>query len=753
MAATPSRRCATKEFIPSSRSTIQEDDCPQLSSSAATSPPTPATDAAFATKLRKRPSVTPRTFRRFFQPRSLPSADHPISAARLALKDITKSGNNGGPRPMGPFEDIDYNRDENSAPFTPTKKRKALSSDPLWDINPKSKRLQDSSDHLGSSPLAVPFAVAEDLDENEDASARENIMKPPIKRLGKACVSVGLLQRSLAGSRCSAPLLNPSSWQVDTADFYSRPSDTYLCTNVETSSRVPPFCSTSCNTNSLVAVGDEEGGVRLLESAKGAKTSFADAFLTFKPHNNAILDLSFSSDDLLLATASGDQTASIVDMPTRRTLATLAGHVSSVKQVCFQPGQGSNSVIVTSSRDGIVHVWDTRCRAARVSTRDVRTSLDAESGPRIRPDRDLMTRHQAVNSIFEAHAMSKRAAAGSATPSKPALAADTPSKGEVPSRRGDVSVTSVAFLPPGREHLLMTASEANACIRVWDLRKAYTHRRGLPVPLTVTRQPRRHDGYRQFGVNSLSLSGDGARVYSLCRDNTIYAYSTDHLVLGPAPEFNSPPGRPRSFNVSGKDGLGPIYGFRHPQLHATTFYVKSSLRPATDGKSEMLAVGSSDGCAVLFPTDERLLKAQRPLSSTHDTRISSSSFSSSVSSSLSSATSTLRTSPRTRRSGIAPKSGSSVCSGGVARNTQDDGIPIYGGGTALVRGHTKEVAGVSWTTEGELVTVGDDFLVRCWREGTDAKDLRTGGVGEGRQWGCGWADVEDDKDDDSDEDD
>jgi len=38
--------------------------------------------------------------------------------------------------------------------------------------------------------------------------------------------------------------------------------------------------------------------------------------------------------------------------------------------------------------------------------------------------------------------------------------------------------------------------------------------------------------------------------------------------------------------------------------------------------------------------------------------------------------------------------------------------------------------------------VGDDYAARVWREDeSKARELRSGGEGEGRRWGCGWADV------------
>ncbi|KXJ93096.1 hypothetical protein Micbo1qcDRAFT_161016 [Microdochium bolleyi] len=115
------------------------------------------------------------------------------------------------------------------------------------------------------------------------------------------------------------------------------------------------------------------------------------------------------------------------------------------------------------------------------------------------------------------------------------------------------------------------------------------------------------------------------------------------------------------------------------------------------------------------------------------------------------ATSSLKNGTNTRR----PLFRSSSSTNLAAPRVQDD-IPIVRTGTALVRGHDREVGALAWTNEGSLVTVGDDYLVRCWREDpAQATDLRTGGETEGRRWGCGWADVGDDwdrADDESDED-
>ena len=79
----------------------------------------------------------------------------------------------------------------------------------------------------------------------------------------------------------------------------------------------------------------------------------------------------------------------------------------------------------------------------------------------------------------------------------------------------------------------------------------------------------------------------------------------------------------------------------------------------------------------------------------------------------------------------------------------NDTIPIYQHGTALIRGHEREATGLTWTSGGDLVTVGDDLTARCWREGQngEARSLRVGGEGEGKRWGYGWAEADEEWDD------
>lgn len=437
----------------------------------------------------------------------------------------------------------------------------------------------------------------------------------------------------------------------------------------------------------MVAVGDEDGWVHLLDDE--TSTDFSKAHVSWRAHSNAVMDVQFSSDDMYIATGSGDQTGQIIDVRTQQTVKVLAKHKSSVKQIRFQPGD--DQIVATSSRDGAVQIWDLRCKGGHINVH----SAWGEDAPYASTIKSLAAAHSDVT------ASSRVAING---------------KSEAFSRRNDVSVTALSFLPTGRQHLLLTASDASTSIKLWDIRGRYSLR-GPALPIATTRHPESHTRHRHFAINSLTLNGDASRLYALSKDNTVYAYSTSHLILGVAPELSTSP--PKQQRVH-QDGLGPIYGFRHRNFHAGSFYVKAALRKASGDRPELLAVGSTDGCPVLFPTDETLLKQQQQHHEEDSMELPE-----------------LRRSSRFSLSRNLPSRLSTV--GSRFPSMLADSIPIYENGTPLIRGHDAEVTSVSWSRSGSLISVGDDFRVRRWKEGPRARELRMNGEAEGRRWQCGWA--------------
>ncbi|EMC98193.1 hypothetical protein BAUCODRAFT_66216 [Baudoinia panamericana UAMH 10762] len=632
----------------------------------------PAAARLSSRRPRRPPTVTPKRFNRFFTPRNRAKTGGRQSKAGRQLRDITANGINRRKHTALVKDELSKHlQDERSAIHSP-KRRKltAISaSSPLQSSPLKHVEAVSPIRILEDEPFSPPALYDDDLPTLKERPQSFPVRVRTLRRAGR---SDRILERSFGGysalNRMPAGSGHCANWQAETANFVSTPDDIH---SFRPGSAVP-FCTTSCNANSLVAVGDEEGNVRLIDSA--ASSDFAAAYLNFRVHRNAIMDIAFNSNDLLLATASGDQTARVSDMRTQQVLCVLAGHTSSVKQVRFQPME--DNLLTTSGRDSSVQIWDLRC-SGKGSVQSL------QPGQRRGLDED-----------------------GIAQPSQ---LDDAP-----------VSVTAFQHLRNGSSNLLVTGSELDASLKLWDLRNAS---RRDPIPLSATELPKMHRRTRNYGICSIELSGDGARIYALCKDATVYAYSTTQLLAGQSTDVSS--------NWTGRRPLKdptitvePLYGYRHALpggqqqslLAINSFYVKLALRPAQGDRSEMLAVGNTDRCPIVFPTDERYL----PL----------------------------------RPFGVPGGEDTYHCDGygydseppdaRDAPTSKGSFVPrIYERGTALLRGHSSEVTSVAWTHEGDLVTVGDDFTARCWREDAEkARELRACGEGGGRRWGHGWADAE-----------
>ena len=498
-----------------------------------------------------------------------------------------------------------------------------------------------------------------------------------------------------------------------------------------------------------MAVGKEDGGISFLDSDKIEKAKppgFPGTFLDFKPHNNAILAVTLSADDRRLATGSGDQTSQIIDVLTRNTTHTLRGHTSSVKHAQFQPGSFDN-VIATCSRDGSVKIWDLRINPSDGPQRELQTSSSSESlsslGRSTSPPGQLpqavvpdMIYPDCVTTLRSAHTAPTRENARKhyGTPRQSTLdnqfAADPPSRRSLgtPSRKEPASITAMAFLDPRYPHLLITGSEANACVKIWDIRGRENNRRANAVSVSTTLEPEAHVQTRPWGMVSMVVSPDRMRVYTLTRDSTIYVYNTSQLILGKALEFRrQKPDEKYRRPAEALDGLGPMYGFRHPKLFVSSFYTQLAIRPAGHNQSELLAVGSHEKCAVVFPTDERHMRNQylkdwKPPGKREVLAYIEEHYK--------------RPPPEFFQRPKPGKGASDTCK-------------IWEHGAALTRGHAGEVTGVCWSTDGELVTVSDDQTARIWREDQDIpRKLRTQTQNLADRHDWAWSEVVDDWDDD-----
>ncbi|KAI9898537.1 hypothetical protein N3K66_006897 [Trichothecium roseum] len=496
----------------------------------------------------------------------------------------------------------------------------------------------------------------------------------PIRQFRDQGFEARLLNREHCFSRTTVrgcPPTTDHDWRMSTSAYHSNSTDWARCVD-DGGAPTIPFSLSSCrNVRNLgTVVGDESGFIHWFCKTESSSDQW---HLTGsrQVHQNAIMDMDFSEDDLRLATACGDRTGQIIDTVTQTTAVNLSGgHRNSMRQVKFQPGMTNGSVLASSDRDGQVQVWDLRCSS--LPTRAFSASRSKARDASLDPV-DCKT----SNTIEGGH---KR-----------------------PGQTCGASVTALQWFPGSRSHLLLTGSEADASIKLWDTR--YIKRRNQPddVPLAVTAVPPTH-AWRSWGITSLALSSDSSRLFAVCKDSVVYAYSTAHLMLGDSPELSDPGWKRRPRAVA---GLGPLYGMTHEGFRVPTFYTKCALRPASGSRPETLAVGSGQGSPILMPTSESHL----PPASSPDSNGNGSNTSSSASE-----------------------------------------VPIYRNvGTPLVRGHSAEVTSVGWQSDGGLVTASDDHFVRRWGEDEGrARYLRTVGEFGGERYMAGWADVGDEFDEDED---
>ncbi|OAQ95765.1 hypothetical protein LLEC1_00389 [Akanthomyces lecanii] len=722
---------STYSTIPSSPPTSARASVPNMSSSPAG--PYLSPSRTRRGKERRNPSVTPRRFGRFFTPRSsLPGG----ITLRLPLESLNSSDTNR--RPLSPeslasdalmSDPICSSPTENTvrggtskrhcpeSSMQALKRRRGFSLDDLSlpelrlpgtasDIVPvEGATLRSANDSLGDirkatlvrpshGPTTMLFANSvknlffkasrsglRSIEEKSRPSTPDVISaevqghiplegyKPqPIRKFRNRGYESQLLNREHGYSSYTGQqhFAKPSSdYRAETAAYYSRSTDLHQCTAYNGPGNTIPFSLASCHKAPITAIGDEQGFVRLFNTTDGGNSTDSKVDIHIKAHDNAIMNLDFSDDDLRLATACGDRTGKILDVATQTVAIELSGgHYDSLRQIAFQKGQANGSTLATSDRAGRIQVWDLRCSPMPVNCF---STLGSENRILHRDTSLESVCIKTVNTIDNSH------------------------ERKINGYTNSASVTAVQWLPAGREHLLLSASEADATIKLWDTRYIKPRRQLGETPLAMTQAPTSH-AWRSYGTTSMALSSDAARLYAVCKDSTVYAYSTAHLILGHAPalEDNAAKRKP-----SGAQGLGPLYGLKHDMFRVHSFYVKCAMRPSlTAGGPEVLAVGSSDFCAVLFPTDEGYLRASWAANAHVLPEARSGFFS--TSSSFPSSTTPAATTPFC----------STPSGGGGGSST----VPLFRAGTPLIRGHSREVTTMSWSHEGKLVTASDDYV-------------------------------------------
>ncbi|KDR83394.1 hypothetical protein GALMADRAFT_235500 [Galerina marginata CBS 339.88] len=314
-----------------------------------------------------------------------------------------------------------------------------------------------------------------------------------------------------------------SSNKADIFKCQSIGDDTYL---------TPPYaCSYSHNARAggvpLLAVATEQGTVHILNTSKRNDWDPEPPRTTIQPHNNAVFDIKWNTDDSSLATCSGDQSTRISCPKTGQITHVLRGHTSTVKCMAWDPSNAS--LLATGGRDGAICLWDLRV------------------GEQSRDSGDLA----AVSPVTTIHGAHE----------------DTTVKSKPKPRKGKQSpaprtITNVLY-PESQPFSLVSSSSFDGTLRSWDLRQPSTPKKKSskiqvppelqasfldPTSLRGSRRPR--------GIISLA-NGTGPSaglIFGIGADSRVHAYDLPTL----APRRNT---------------------FSHENLQANSFYVGLSVSP------------------------------------------------------------------------------------------------------------------------------------------------------------------------------
>lgn len=237
----------------------------------------PRTSSKRGIKERRDPSVTPRKFNKFFNPRSY--GTFPNTRARKVLNDITAPALNRNTQssPIRPFPNLSG---QESIGFTPQSKRRKVhhtpetSSEKEYDFDGAHNGISVMGDIM-SSPCeraVKDLGYIEEEEEEEEYSEEDEELprQEPLKRIVRLQdrgFGGQLLNRSIGTSMrqryeypvnglCSTPflrkaVLTSTDWRDHTAGFYSKPEDVHMSMSLQQSRdghRTIPFCARGLNS-------------------------------------------------------------------------------------------------------------------------------------------------------------------------------------------------------------------------------------------------------------------------------------------------------------------------------------------------------------------------------------------------------------------------------------------------------------------------------------------------------------------------
>lgn len=295
----------------------------------------------------------------------------------------------------------------------------------------------------------------------------------------------------------------------------------------------------------LLALANEEGKVAIYDTT--GKTERYGKNI----HHNAIFDVAWQPDSSRIITASGDNTAVLLDIAEAELKITrlFYGHSRSVKTVAFR-GKSDPFVFSSGSRDGTIILWDIRAERAN--------SSEFISYP------DTMI----VNSHLRSH--SKAPNTPQSRYGSKRLQYQSFRDPRFCTISGSDSVTCIAFAD---QNSLVSCGAGDGVIKIWDMRKTYLVSNRTPTP----RQIISYAGNKaRAGYTNLLVDQNSLRLYASCLDNVVYCHNLTTL---------------DDISDDGRDKVLRYTGYQN-----ATFFVKSALSPC----GRYMISGSSDQHAYIW---------------------------------------------------------------------------------------------------------------------------------------------------------
>lgn len=252
------------------------------------SSPLRPSDSQGSERPKRKATVTPRTFTRFFTPRSSLGRGRKIGASRQILRDITESASNRKgvskrrkktPDRVQALE----NSDDGFADISNKRKRYLpISPEATPDLSSPCKRMRSQSlefpeddaiddaidDGGDNGRLEISHNKLSEYSEEQETDRRQTWNTIVSRGRGPSSMAfyreLGETRRTrrprypfngslLLALSDHALILNFADWQSETSNFFSGPQDSYLCNPVEESEgQAIPFCTSSCNSKSFV---------------------------------------------------------------------------------------------------------------------------------------------------------------------------------------------------------------------------------------------------------------------------------------------------------------------------------------------------------------------------------------------------------------------------------------------------------------------------------------------------------------------